>query len=380
MGLRSFTNKLRAWRDQARRGVAIFLFDKKLRSEGDFQEAILFVRWDGKLGDTVVLSWAWRAIKTHRPDLKMWIITGSGFYDLFDHTYGFDKVISAPSRPRLPSLFQMAKQLKRPRYVVHLSQFMKARDLIFLRLLDPAHVAGLDDAIKCVDIKLGKPTKGLHFSEKLVPLLDGLSVPTTDRQYWLPFDKTAAKKVSAYWPSEVVMGFCPNGASKHRCFSDDKIVKTVRALLSDGDKRGLAIRIFLIVTSDQKQRVSRLTEAHGLSNHVFFEPTRNLAELIEQVRACAGVISVDTGIVHVASGLNKPLLAFYHPPDYSAVISLDNYENWHPNSEHARTLIADRTYPQRIDEVEDDRLMPAIANLMDDVSTHSLSERFLATT
>lgn len=58
MGLRSFTNKLRAWRDQARRGVAIFLFDKKLRSEGDFQEAILFVRWDGKLGDTVVLSWA----------------------------------------------------------------------------------------------------------------------------------------------------------------------------------------------------------------------------------------------------------------------------------------------------------------------------------
>lgn len=380
MGLRSFTNKLRDWRDQARRDVAISLFDKSLRQEGDCQEAIVFVRWDAKLGDTVVLSWAWRAIKAHRPDLKIWIVTGAGFYDLFEHTYGFDKVILAPSRPGLRFLFRIAAQIKRPRYVVHLSQSLKARDLIFLRLLDPVHVASLDDALRCVDIKLGGLTKGRHFSEKLIPFLNVLSVPTTDRQYWLPLDETASKKVMSYWPDETVIGFCPNGASRHRCFSDDMIVKTVRELLRSAGKRGLMIRVFLIVTSDQGSRANELIAEHGLAKEVFSHPTHFLAELLEQVRACAGVVSVDTGIVHVAAGLNKPLLAFYHPPDLSSVISLDNYASWHPNSTFAQALIADRTAVQRIDAVTDDRLLPAIAELLDGVAIQTASERFVATT
>ncbi|MBF4249092.1 lipopolysaccharide heptosyltransferase family protein, partial [Vibrio anguillarum] len=45
------------------------------------------------------------------------------------------------------------------------------------------------------------------------------------------------------------------------------------------------------------------------------------------------VVSVDTSIVHVASGFNKPQIAIYKQDKV-------NFSNWHPNSEHANVIIA----------------------------------------
>jgi len=380
MDLRSFTNKVRAWRDHVRRGVAIFLFDKVLRNQGPFQEAILFVRWDAKLGDTVVLSWVWRAIRAYRPDLKLWIITGPEFSDWYASTYGFDKVLLAPRRPRQHSFFKMTADIKKPRYVVHLSQALKARDLFFLRLVQPAHVASLDDALQCIDIKLGKLTEGRHFSEKLVPFLEQLSIPVADRRYWLPQNNNDRAKIMTHWPTEKVIGFCPNGASKHRCFSDAKIVWTVQTLLASSARRHQSIRVLLIVTLDHVARLSALMKAHGLSDAVLFRPTGHLTELIEQVRLCAGVISVDTSLVHVASGLEKPLLAFYHPPNAANPLTLNNFGSWHPNSDHAQALVADKVWPQRIDAFEDDRLSAAIDQFLSRVFQYSAEDAVLVAT
>lgn len=368
MDLRSFTNKIRAWRDHLRRGVATFLFDKTLQNEGPFQEAILFVRWDAKLGDTVVLSWMWRAIRAHRPDLKLWIITGPAFYDWYAGTYGFDKVLLAPSRPKLHAFFKMTADIKKPRYVVHLSQALKARDLFFLRLVQPAHVASLDDSLKCIDIKLGQLTEGRHFSEKLVPFLEQLSIPVSDRRYWLPESEPDRIKIMRHWPTETVIGFCPYGASKHRCFSDAKMLWTIQTLLTISAKRNQRVRVLLIVTSDHVTRLTELMRYHGLSDDVLFRPTANLSELIEQVRACAGVISVDTGLVHVASGLQKPLLAFYHPPNAKNPLTVNNFDSWHPNSDLAQALVADKVKPQRVDAFDDDRLYAALEQFLNRVN------------
>jgi len=380
MDLRSFTNKIRAWRDQLRRFVAILLFDKALQNQGPFQEAILFVRWDAKLGDTVVLSWVWRAIRAHRPDLKLWIITGPEFYDWYADTYGFDKVLLAPRRPKLHSFFKMTADIKKPRYVVHLSQALKARDLFFLRLVQPARVASLDDALKCVDIKLGKQTESRHFSEKLVPFLEQLSIPVSDRRYWLPESEMDRSKVMRDWPAETVIGFCPNGASKHRCFSDAKMVWTIQTLLASSAKRNQSVRVLLIVTADHVARLSELMKHHGLSDAVLLRPTGQLTELIEQVRACAGVISVDTGLVHVASGLQKPLLAFYHPPSAATPLTFNNFDSWHPNSDQAQALLADKVKPQRIDAFGDDRLSEAIEQFLDQTFIQLVDRPFLAMT
>jgi len=340
--------------------MAVIFLDRAPATLGPSEDAILFVRWDAKLGDTVVLSWVWRAIRAHRPDLKIWVVTGSGFYELFDRVYAFDKVVLSPKRPSLLTILRMARQIKRPRYVVHLSEALKARDLFFLRLIQPAHVAGLDDSLKCIDIKLGSRTAGRHFSEKPVPLLDELGIPTDDRHYWLPTSAADRSQVLAYWPSNAVIGFCPFGASRHRCFSDQKIVMTIRALLSNAASRNLMVSVLLIATAEQSKRLKDLIEAHDLSAKVFIQPTSSLTEFIEQVRACSGVVSVDTSVVHVAAGLDKPLLAIYNPPGLSSSLTPSNYASWHPNSDKARTFFADVAASARIDAFDDERFKAAI--------------------
>jgi ADP-heptose:LPS heptosyltransferase len=381
MALKSFTNRIRAWRDGFRRAIAVALLDRTPRVSGEFEEAILFVRWDAKLGDTVVLSWVWRAIKRHRPDLKLWIVTGSGFYDLFESTYGFDKVVVSPRRPSLSSIFKIARQLKRPRYVVHLSEALKARDLAFLRLIEPAHVVGLDDALKCIDIKIGAQTEGCHFSQKLVPLLQKLSVASDDRRYWLPDSPVFKSEVMSYWKKGVVIGFCPYGASRHRSFSTKKIVMTIQAILVTAVKLGLDMSVFLIVTADKEEGLIELLENHHLSSHVFLRPTQSLLTLFEQVRACSGIVSVDTSIVHVATGLGKPQLAIYKSPDKLPLNRSSNYASWHPNSRHSITFVADSGLGARIDDFDDDRFKASINELLAKIAAYDPdAARLTATT
>jgi ADP-heptose:LPS heptosyltransferase len=364
MVLKSFTNHVRAWRDSIRRAIAVMLLDRAPDALGEFEDAILFVRWDAKLGDTVVLSWVWRELKKHRPDLKLWVTTGADFFQLFEHTFEFDKVVLSPKRPGVWSVFKIAKKLKKPRYVVHLSQTLKARDLLLLYLIRPEHVAGLDDCLKCVDIKLGAVTKDRHFSEKPVPLLENLSVPVDNRRYWLPENKVARRHVMSYWPEIIVIGFCPFGASRHRSFSDLKIVSAITRILAIAAKQGLTVSVFIIATPDKKNSLIDLLKVNDLSSKVFLHPTLDLNGFFEQVRACQGVVSVDTSVVHVAAGFDKPLLAIYNPPDLSPLITSNNYDSWHPNSDQAITFLADSVAGTRIDAFDDARFDAALEKLI----------------
>lgn len=370
MALKSFTNHVRAWRDSIRRAVAILLLDRAPITSGNFEDAILFVRWDAKLGDTVVLSWVWRELKKHRPDLKLWVATGADFFDLFEHTFEFDRVVLSPKRPGFWSVFKIAKKLKRPRYVVHLSQVLKARDLLLLHLVQPAYVAGLDDVLQCVDIKLGAATENRHFSEKPVPLLKKLSVPVDNRQYWIPENKIANSRVMSYWRDDLVIGFCPFGASRHRSFSDQKIVSSIRSMLAIAANKGLSVSVFMMATLDKEKGLIDLLMANDLNSAVFLRPTMDLTEFFEQVRACQCVVSVDTSVVHVAAGLEKPQLAIYNPPDPSPLIKSNNYDSWHPNSDQAITFLADAVAGTRIDAFDDVRFDTALKQLFSKMLAH----------
>ena len=370
MALKSFTNHVRAWRDSIRRAIAVVLLDRAPNALGDVEDAILFVRWDAKLGDTVVLSWIWRELKKHRPDLKLWVATGADFFELFDHTFEFDRVVLSPKRPGFRSVFNIAKKLKRPRYVVHLSQALKARDLLLLYLIRPGHVASLDDGLKCVDIKLGAMTEKLHFSEKAIPLLEKLSVPVDNRQYWLPENMTAHKHVMSYWHDNLVIGFCPFGASRHRSFSDSKIVSAIRGILKVAAKQGLSVSVFMIATPDKEKGLINLLIANDLTSKVFLRPTSELTEFFEQVRACQAIVSVDTSVVHIATGLGKPQLAIYNPPDLSPLIKSNNYDSWQPNSDLAITFLADAVAGTRIDAFDDARFDAALEKLILKVHAH----------
>jgi len=364
--LRSIIDWFQRARDDLRQAVSQKVLDRSLRQDGRFSDTVLFIRWDAKLGDTVVLSWALRELKAHRPDLSIALITGAAYISLYRDAYKIDQVFEAPKRMGWRLLARVARQLGRPRYVVHLSERMKARDMFFLRCLQPAWVIGLDDSLDLVNVKLGAATRGMHFSEKLCGWLESINVPTEKRQYWIPTQKQNHSRAHDQNQSEdqpldtfklggrKLIGLCPFGASRQRRFSDKALLILLREVLVLKD-----CAVLLFITHEQREPMAAFLKQNSLEKDVYFDPTADLVALFDQVRGCDAVVSVDTGIVHVASGLNKPLLAIYNPDGPGG----ENFACWHPNSDHAIVLTAQAVKPQRIDQLDPAALKSALARL-----------------
>lgn len=65
--------------------------------------------------------------------------------------------------------------------------------------------------------------------------------------------------------------------------------------------------------------------AKEYQNIFVYEKTETVFDTIELIRKAKCVISPDTAIVHIASGFNKPLIAFYSQDE-------ENFNHWQPNN------------------------------------------------
>lgn len=350
--LKSVTELFQRWRDQVRRRVAIWIWDRPNSSEGLFDNRVVFVRWDAKLGDTVVLSWVFRELKRQRPDLAITVITGESFEDLFKHGYGIGSVYLAGKRHGAKGLKRIAHQIRRPRYVVHLSLKWRARDMQFVRQLDPRHVVGLDDELTMVDVKLGAQTEGRHFSEKLVPWLEQIGVDTRDRDYWIPRLPAASDRVEQWWPKGTVVALCPYGASRKKRLNAYWIETVIQAVIDQGAS------VVMLVLPSERPALLELVQRNGWQHHVFWNAGQSTHyDLFEQVARCDAVVSVDTAIVHIAVGLCRPLLALYNSSGLE-------FEHWHPNSSQTIILRCKADMSERDNGLSQEQLRQAIVTLM----------------
>jgi hypothetical protein len=61
--IKIFLQSLQKARDHIRRKVSLFFFDRNRQPTATVRKKIVFVRWDAKLGDTIVTSWLFREIR-----------------------------------------------------------------------------------------------------------------------------------------------------------------------------------------------------------------------------------------------------------------------------------------------------------------------------
>ena len=355
--LRFVTDRIQRYRDQIRRRLAIWRWDRPNNSSGPFVQRVVFVRWDAKLGDTIVLSWVWRELKRQRPDLEITVITSPAFEDMFRHGYGIDSVYLASKRNGWAELRQIAKAIRKSRYLVHLGVAWRPRDIFFARQVQPQHIVGLDDELAMVDIKLGQSTRAQHFSEKLIPWLEQLGVDTTDRHYWVPRSTEAAQRVKQWWPTNgEVIGLCPYGASRKKHLNEQFVTLIVDEALR------LSLNVVLLIAPAHRHIVADLIQRKKWQAHVSFNRSESTQyDLFEQVARCKAIVTVDTAVVHIADGLGKPLLAIYNSTGIE-------FDSWCPSDPRA---IIVRTIPGQdvsINALEPDDLKRALVALAERIA------------
>ena len=173
-------------RDRIRRELGVLLFDSKVEeligSVADLEHVVI-IRWDAKWGDAIVSSLMYEPLRRAYPDIKITVVTSATLLGYFENYLDVDQVIEVSGRPTYEQLKSLAKQLGEVDLLIHLNKHLKMKDLYLLYKAQARWVAGLDDDIGRVNLKLGKVTQGQHFSEKLVYLLQCLGIEVENPKY-----------------------------------------------------------------------------------------------------------------------------------------------------------------------------------------------------
>jgi len=345
-------------KDSIRREIGIFLFDTKVESShfpGSNLQHIVFIRWDAKWGDAIISSFVFDHLRKTYPDIKISVVTSIMMSDFFHNYVDIDQVIEIPSRPSYKQLKTLAKQLGTVDLLVHFS-FMKMKDLYFLSQVQAKNIAGLDDAIQRVNIKLGQTTQHKHFSQKFVTLLERIGVTTITPKYCIPLNSesvTQSEKFLAMKGKRPLLVINPYGSGKSRHLN----MPNTKKIVLEAVKIRPNINVVILSTPDTAPKIQELCTALGHKNIFYYPACKTIYDAIALTSKASWVVSVDTAIVHIASGLNKPLLALYNPDE-------QNYSDWHPNSDKAQTCFSHKANPQNINAVDWGQLLADLSKLL----------------
>lgn len=346
-------------RDRIRRKLGVFLFDSKVDdvicSAADLQH-VVFIRWDAKWGDAIISSVMIKPLRKANPDIKITIITSTALSGYFADYLDVDQVLEVSRRPTYRQLNSLAQQLRPVDLLIHFKMHMKMTDLYLLNKVQAKRVAGLDDDIGRVNLKLGKRTQGMHFAEKLVYLLQCLGIKEEHPKYHVPLNAEAVLRVETFLASKgnkplLVINPCGRGRARRLNNANTrKIISAVLDILP-------AINIAVLSTPDTVSEVEKLCADVARDNVFYYPESTTIYDAIALVLKADWVISVDTAIVHIAAGLNKPQLALYNPDKL-------NYADWHPGSAKAITCFSESVSPPDINALDWQNLMPSLSLLL----------------
>jgi ADP-heptose:LPS heptosyltransferase len=284
------------------RELVCTLFDRSpVRTATGPPRHVVVLRWDAKLGDTIVSSPFYREI--HKlPGVSVTVVTVAELEEMHRREFSVDRVIVTRAQPGLLELLRVRQQLDAVDVVVHLVGRIQPGEIFFLSRLKAAHVYSLDDTLRLVNHRLGDSTKGLLFADKYVRVLQSLGVPDVQTPYIVPLDTVGAVGIST---SDIL--FNPYGSRVDKSLSPAKAAELL-------DKLANVYPTFTIGILNKPQTRRAATQLEFQVNR----PNVKALDGIETPKhAAAAVLSarvtitVDTAIVHMAVGLRKSLIAIY---------------------------------------------------------------------
>ncbi|MBA1210462.1 MULTISPECIES: glycosyltransferase family 9 protein [Pseudomonas] len=276
------------------------LVDRQLAPR-DFAQPLHVVvpRWDAKLGDAIISSFFFREIR--KLGARVTVLTVRELVDLHRLDFGVDRVIPVTCAPTLTRMGPLVRELGPVDVFVHLVGRIQPIEMLFIRLIRPARVYSLDDALHCVNGKLGEATMQLNVVERYTRVLLDLGATRINHDYIVPLPEQ--------WSGSSVADILvnPYASRPDKSLSFSRALSLVRALADVWPQHQIGILC---------SPASR-AEAQQLERDIARSNVRALFEL-DTPRAVAGaihraqvVVSVDTSIVHIAVGLKAALVAIY---------------------------------------------------------------------
>lgn len=299
-----------------------YIWDRKEKKEeiieGNFIEknsinSILFLRYDGKIGDMVINTIMFREIKKQYLNIKIGVITKGGAKGIIENNPYVDKIYNYEKSSK--KIKELAKEISDEKYdlLIDFSEMLRVNQMMLINLCKARYNMGLDRKDwKLFDISVDSEVDFQwteHITQRYLAYLLklGLDREKIDLSYDIYLKKDNSKYSdflnSIVEEKKVVLN--PYGASKHKSFSLETLDKIIKYL------KELDIGVILLYFGDKYKELEVLKKEN--KNLYIPKEILDIEDSAYLISKGDFVITPDTSIVHIASALKKRNISVYPP-------------------------------------------------------------------
>ena len=304
-----------------------FLKDNSIKS-------ILFLRYDGKIGDMIVNSLMFREIKKVYPDIRIGVIARGAAIDIIKDNPNVDKIYEYyKDRKKIKDL---ALKIKEEKYdlLIDFSEMLRVNQMMLINLCRARINIGLDRKdweLFDLSIESDKDFKWTeHITKRYLAYLIKLGLKKENINISYDIYLEDEKKYEVFFneikeSKKLILN--PYGASKHKSFSIETL-ENIITYLKDKD-----IAIILTYFGDKYKELEFLEKKY---KYVYIpKKIESILDTAILIKKSDYVISPDTSIVHIASAFNKKMITVYPPK--GGKYGVDHLV-WAPKSEYSRVI------------------------------------------
>ena len=304
-----------------------FLKDNSIKS-------ILFLRYDGKIGDMIVNSLMFREIKKVYPYIKIGVVARGAAIDIIRDNTNVDKIYEYyKDRKKIKDL---ALKIKEEKYdlLIDFSEMLRVNQMMLINLCGARINIGLDRKdwkLFDLSIESGKDFKWTeHITNRYLAYLIkiGLKKESINISYDIYLkDEIKYEDFFNEIKESKKLILNPYGASKHKSFNIENL-ENIITYLKDKD-----IAIILVYFGDKYKELEFLEKKY---KYVYIpKKIESILDTAILIKKSDYIISPDTSIVHIASAFNKKMITIYPPK--GGKYGVDHLV-WEPKSKYNKVI------------------------------------------
>ena len=315
---------------------------------------------DAKLGDAIVNSLLVDGLQKARPKIEVTVGTTAGFEAYWRAHPGVRNVLVLPDRDRLGNPLAKLRDSRaaaapwKGRFdaLVSFDSYAFFDTFALINALEPKRAIGFNkQAYRLFDVSLDDGRHGLqrsHISGRVEWTLRalGIELPLSDLRVHLPFGEAEAAEAADVVERAAKPGprllLNVYGASPDRTLTPATAAEVLRTLDWSGP-------VFLSVPAGRQAEFAAVA-----ADAVVVPPLSGFAALFALVARMDAVVSPDTGVVHIAAGLDKPQLSLFRDRTYNPIV-------WRPMGERAEVVLS--TTGENVNDLDRPALAAAAARL-----------------
>jgi lipopolysaccharide heptosyltransferase II len=273
------------------------------------------------LGDVVQALPVLRLIKRHLPASEIFWWINSNLASLVEGDPNLTGIVrferkrwAAPQH--WPEMFRSVQWMRAQNFDWVIDLQCLARSGAFAWLANGKFLIGLDEAREgargLYDLAVRRPSFHTHAVDWYLAVLPPLGVPVHKNFQWLPERSEIAAAVKSKWQTDGArwIALQPGARWDNKRWPVEYFAELVRLLAAGFPD----VRFAILGNDDDKPLGEMILRAEPQRSLNLCGQT-SLPEMVEWLRLCKLMITNDTGPMHMAAALGKPLVALFGPTE-----------------------------------------------------------------